>query len=119
MDFIKYSFNEDEWNIYVIDDEDDTITELDAAAQVFHEEKEIYFRKKELRLNIVLHELWHVYFGYCYTSDAGLDMAQMEEVSSSLFADKGERILEKARDIYKKLKVVRDADKHKAKVVGE
>lgn len=107
MDFIKYTFNEDEWSVYLVDDEDDVL-DLGNDAEVMHEKKEIYFRGSALRLNLIKHELWHVYIGYCYLDSAHLDMTQMEEVSSSLFADKGEAIVNKAKDIYAKLKQLRD-----------
>lgn len=107
MDFIKETVGYDEWTIYLIDADDDVLG-LDADAEVLFEKKEIYFRRNELRLNVVLHELWHVYFGYCYLSDASLDMHQCEEISSSLFADRGEGIVIKGKDIYNKLKSLRD-----------
>lgn len=116
MDFIKYNFNEDEWTLYVIEDDDDVTTENANGAEVVFEKKEIYFRKNELRLNIVLHELFHVYFGYCYLTDAGLDAHQVEEVAASMFADKGELMFVKSKDILKKLKHLRDADDNKGVV---
>ena len=108
MDFFKTKIYDDEWCIYLIDDEDEVISDKDAAAEVRHEKKEIYFRRSELRLNIVNHEIWHVYFGYCYLDSAGLDMHQTEEVSSSLFADKGATMIYKANEIYLKLLELRD-----------
>ena len=105
MDFIRYTFNEDEWNIYLIENDDNDIADEDAAAETKFLQKEIYFRKKDLLLNTVLHELWHVYMGYCYLADATeLGVHSFEEISASLFADKGERIMIKAQDIYYKLK---------------
>lgn len=112
MEFIKYTFNEDEWCIYLVDDEDNDLT--DGQAEVLFDKKEIYIKKGDLKLSVVKHELWHLYFAYCYTQDAGLDYGQLEEVSASLFEDKGEKIIEKAKDIYKKLKVLRDAKKEEA-----
>lgn len=108
MDFIKYTFNEDEWTLYLIEDDDEVLSDTDTEAEVMHEKKEIYFRKSDLRLNVVLHELWHVYFGYCYLTDASISCHQAEEISASLFADKGEKVLEKSRDIYRQLKKLRD-----------
>ncbi len=108
MDFFKITIYEDPWTVYLLDDDDEVVSPSDAAAEVLHEKKEIYFRKGDIRLNIVLHEIWHVYFGYCYLDSASLDMGQTEEVSSSLFADKCETMIEKARLIHKKLLELRD-----------
>lgn len=98
-------FNEDEWLIYLIEDEDFVVSDADAAAETRFLERELYFRKKHLSLNVICHELWHLYFGYTYLSDAiELNLHSIEEVSASLFADKAERILLKAKDIYEQLK---------------
>lgn len=110
MDFIKYTFYDDVWTIYLIEDDDLVASEEGTAAEVMHEKKEIYFRKDELRLNIVLHELSHVYFGYCYVMDANLDQHQLEEVAASMFADRAEIMLDKAKDICHKLKELRDKE---------
>lgn len=111
MDFIKYVFNEDEWNIYLIEDDDDDLT--NGQAEVFFEKKEIYIKKSSLSLSVIKHELWHVYFKYCYLDDASMEQHQMEEVSASLFEDKAEKMLERAKDIYKKLRVLKDTVKGK------
>lgn len=111
MDFIKYTFNEDEWAIYLTDGEDIVLLGENTEAEVHFDKKEIYFSKDSLSLNIICHELWHVYFGYCYTSDASLEYNQLEEISSSLFADKGERMINTAKDIFKQLKKLKDNNK--------
>jgi len=108
MDFIKHTFNEDIWVIYLIDDDDEVLSDTDTDAEVEFDKKEIYFKRDKITLNIVLHELFHVYVGYCYLDDADLNMLQTEEVLCSLFADKGEAIVNKAKDIYNKLKDLRD-----------
>lgn len=104
MEYIKWTFNEDVWTLYLTEADDAVLLEDDNVAEVQFDKKEIYFSKDSLTLDIVCHELWHVYFAYCYTSDAGLDYRQVEEVSSSLFADKGEKIINTAKDILKELK---------------
>lgn len=109
MDFIKYSFNEDEWTIYLTDDDDDGLT--DGQAEVFFDKKEVYIKRGNLTLRVVKHELFHVYFAYCYTDSANLDALQVEEICSSLFEDKSEAMELRAKDIYKKLKVLRDTKK--------
>lgn len=109
MDYFKYTFNEDEWNIYLIEDDDNDISDEDAAAEVKFENREIYFRKNALSVNTVKHELWHVYMGYCYLSDATeLSPHSMEEISASLYADKGDIMSRRATEIYEKLKSLKD-----------
>ena len=108
MDFIKYDLYEDTWTLYIIEDDDDVVTDEGTAAEVFFEKKEIYFRHSELRLNTVLHELFHVYIGYCYLDHASIDFRQMEEIACSLFADKAETIINRAKDILKQLRKLRD-----------
>ena len=102
MDFFKVQFNEDIWTVYLIDNDDDVVSDLDAAAEVMFDQKEIYFRNNSL-------ELWHVYFGYCYLDSAGISWHQAEEISASLFADKAQAILNKGFEVYKKLCDLRDS----------
>ena len=109
MDFIKYTFNEEEWCVYLTEDDDDDLT--DGQAQVFFDKKEIYVKRGSLTLRVIKHELFHVYFAYCYTDSANLDAVQVEEICASLFEDKGEIMDARAKDIYKKLKVLRDTKK--------
>lgn len=104
MDFIRTQFNEDDWTIYIVTDEDDVIDE-EATAEVVFVNKEIYFRESDLTLSTILHELWHVYVGYCYlrdTHDVGLH--DFEEITAALFEDKAEKIIEKAKAIQIQLK---------------
>lgn len=109
MDYFKYIFNEDSWNIYIIDDEDHHIADEDASAETSFDTREIYFRKSALTERIVKHEIWHVYFGYCYLSDVpDLTQHQVEEVSAALFEDKSERMEFVAKDVYEKLKQLKD-----------
>ena len=109
MDFIKEVFNEDTWTLYLIDDDDDDLT--DGQAQVFFDKKEVYIKRRDLTLRVVKHELFHVYFAYCYTDSANLDANQVEEICASLFEDKSELMEARAKDVYKKLKVLRDTKK--------
>lgn len=104
MKYFKYIFNEDEWTIYLISDTDDVVTDLDTAAEVKFIEREIYFRVSSVVLEVICHELWHVYFSYCYLSDTNnMDLHDIEEVSANLFADKGQRIFDTAKVILQRL----------------
>ena len=110
MDFFKYTINEDEWTIYLIDDDDMVISDEDTAADTDFSKKELYFRKGDLALNIVMHELWHVYFGYCYLTDTSeLSLSDMEEISAALFSDKGIRMIDRSKDMYNKLLELRES----------
>lgn len=104
MDFIRIQFNEDDWTIYLVNNDDDVLDE-EATAEVVFTNKEIYFRENDLSLSTILHELWHVYFGYCYLRDThDLGLHDFEEISASLFEDKAERIIAKAKIIQERLK---------------
>lgn len=108
MDFIKYTINEDEWTIYLTEDDDDVSIDETSGAEVMFPQKEIYFRRSDLKQHIVLHELVHVYVGYCYLDNASLTFAQAEEVFCTLFSDKAAIILFKGNEIYNKLKELRE-----------
>ena len=103
-DFFKVQINEDTWNIYLVSDDDNVISDEDSAAETDFESKEIHFRRGNINLNLIMHELWHVYFGYCYlqhTADIGL--GDMEEITAALFADKAEKIIVRSKEIYAQL----------------
>lgn len=103
--------NEDVWNVYLVPDEDTVISEEDSAADTSIKNKEMFFRRGEVTLKNVLHEIWHVYFSYSYLSDTTeMTTADVEEVSAALYADKEERMRVRANEIYKKLIEMRDTD---------
>lgn len=109
MDFFKYTINEDEWNIYLTDDDDNVVSEEGSAAETDFDSKEIHFRRGEVELRTVMHELWHVYFGYCYLDDTTeLSLGDTEEITATMFADKAEKIIARAKDIHNKLLELRD-----------
>jgi hypothetical protein len=104
MDFIKTTLNEDNWNIFLIEDDDEVLSDSETAAEVHFADKEIYFKRSLVTLQIVLHEMWHVYFGYCYLSDTNdLSLDDIEEISAALFSDKAEKIISRGKEIYKRL----------------
>jgi ABC-type transporter Mla MlaB component len=112
MDFFKTQLSDDQWTIYLVDDDDHVTSDADAAAHTDFNSKEMFFRKGEISQDVILHELWHAYFGYCYLMDTTeLSLSDMEEVSASLFADKAEKIINKAREIEIKLIELRDMEK--------
>ena len=74
-----------------------------AAAFVEPKNHRAYFCKEDFSIDIVRHELWHVFFSHTYTDSATLDAAQVEEVSADLFAAQGKEMWELADFIYKSL----------------
>ncbi len=108
MDFIKYTINGDEWTIYLTEDDDDVVNDLEHNAEVMFYQKEIYVRVSGLQQHNILHELMHCHIGYCYLADASITFNQAEEIFCALFADKGATILAQGYDIYNKLKQLRD-----------
>lgn len=109
--FFRYTINEDKWQIYLIDDDDNVIADEDAGAETDFEKQEMYFRKSDLTLEIVMHELFHVYFGYLYlrhTQD--IELSDIEEIMAALFAAKAQRIIQRSEEIYKKLIELRNSN---------
>lgn len=114
MDFFTININEDAWNIYLTPDDDNVISDEDSAAETHFSNKEIFFRAGDLSLRNVKHELWHVHFGYCYLSDTtDITLEDMEEISAAMFSDKGEKIINKAKEIHEKLLELRSNDEAK------
>jgi hypothetical protein len=108
MDYFKTYFNETEWCVYLIEDDDFELLEESADASTDFHKKELYFRKSEINFSTVLHETWHVYFSYCYLDDTNdLTLGDIEEVSAALFADKAQHMIKRAEEIYTKLKELR------------
>lgn len=107
--FIKEMFNEDEWVIYVVDDDDNVISDEDQGAHTDLDTKEVFIRRGEISVGVLKHELWHVYTSYCYLSDTtSLTTDDMEEISAAMFSDKGEKIIARAKDITAKLLAIRE-----------
>lgn len=107
--FIRETFNEDEWVIYLVDDDDEVISDANAGAHTDLDTKEVFVRRGELSVGVIKHELWHVYNHYLYLSDTNeISLDDMEEIQASLFSDKGERIIERAKKITNTLLEVRE-----------
>lgn len=105
MNNFKITMYEDEWNVYLVEDNDDVIADDSAGAVTNFELKELYFRKGFLSEAYVRHELWHVAMGYCYIADTHeITLTDMEEITCAIFADRGERLLKLSNFIYNKLK---------------
>lgn len=105
--FKVFIFGE-EWTMYLIDDDDNVLLNKDSGAETDLETQEIHFKRGEIKLVTVLHELWHAYFSYTFTYTAELDYKQTEEVSAEMFAYQCNKIITQANDIYQKLVELRD-----------
>lgn len=109
MKYFSTIINEDIWNVYLTDDEDHVISEEGSAADTSVMNKEMFFRRSEINLINILHEIWHAQFRYTYISDTTeMTLGDIEEVSAALFADRGERMLIKGNEVYNKLIELRD-----------
>lgn len=105
MDFFEYIINSDKWIIYLIDKDDNVITDENISAEVRFDEREIYFRRNNITQKIILHELWHAFMSYCYLNDTNdIMLSDFEEITASLFSDRCEKILELTKDLLVKLK---------------
>jgi len=109
MEYFNYTFNDDEWTIYLIEDGDDVIADEDAVAQTKFDEKEIYFRRSHYTMIHVIHELCHVYFGYCYLENTTeITIADFEEIACTLFSHNADKIRTSSQIIYQKLNDLKD-----------
>lgn len=103
-DFFTFTVNEDKWHCYLVSDEDNVIVDEDSMAETDFSKKEIYVRSGDVTLEVLLHETWHIFFGYTCSATADLTHHQTEELSAELFAMRGQRILDCAKEVYDKLK---------------
>lgn len=110
LDYFQYTINEDVWTVYLIDDDDDVIADASSAAEVKFQEKELYVRKGEISKEVLLHEIWHVFFGYCYLQNTvEMSLHDIEEVCASLFADRCEHMLNVTKEITDKLNQLKES----------
>ena len=113
MNFIKFTVNEEQWVAYVVSDADHVIAAEDSAAETDFHKREVYFRRGDLSLTDVKHELFHVFFGYTFTRTAGLTPDQMEEVAAELFAERSDRIIALSTELFEQLRTLRDEEDEK------
>lgn len=74
----------------------------DADAETDFESKEMYFKSSDM--DTVIHEIMHVYFRSTYVRFTEISVKDFEEIAVSLFADRGELIIQQSKEIHKKLK---------------
>lgn len=109
MSYFQTTINEDTWTFYVVEDDDGVIMEEAAAAETDFNNKEVHFKRSEINLRLVLHEMFHVYAGYLYLKDTNdISINDLEEIFAALFEDKAERIINKSKEIYDKLITIKN-----------
>ena len=108
MKYISKTIYDDHWTIYLSEEGDNVVIDEGSEAETDSELKEMYFRKSELKLSTVRHEVFHLFFGYTFTASANLDNVQVEEVTAELFAYQGKKIDKLADEIYTELRKLKD-----------
>lgn len=112
MSYFQTTIMDDLWTFYVIDDGDDIIAEGSVAETDFPN-KEIHFKRSNIDLRTVVHEMFHVYAGYLYLKDTHeMSVGDIEEIYAAMFEDKAEKILLKAKEIHKKLLEIKNEDQN-------
>ena len=108
MDYFKRVIYDDDWTFYLSAEGDNVIIDEGSEAETDFEKKEIYFRKSDLKLTTVTHEIYHLYYAYTFTNTAELNNVQMEEVAAELFSYRAENILKLSKDVYSELLKLKD-----------
>lgn len=108
MDYISKTIYGDTWHFYLSAENDNVIIDENSEAETDTETHEVWFRENTFKLSTVYHECFHVFFSYTYTSTAGLDGHQAEEISCELFAYKGKLIQELSEEVFSELKALKE-----------
>lgn len=112
MDYFKYKFLGDDWNIYLIDENDNDISDEDAAAETKFDNKEIYFRRNHYDYLHIKHEIGHVYISYLYLEHTNdISAADFEEIITTMLSHRLEQIQEDAKYLQMKLDELKSKDK--------
>ena len=80
----KITINDDTWHVYAISEDDHAILEEGDYAETDFAKKELYIRKPSLQ--IIRHELIHVFVYYTYTETVGFTPLQTEELMCELIS---------------------------------
>lgn len=103
MDYFQKVIYNDMWTFYLSKKDDNVIIDENSEAETDFHTKEIWFRENELKLETVIHEVTHLFFGYTFTNTANLDGHHVEEIACELFSYKGKQILDISNEIYLQL----------------
>lgn len=108
MHYIQKQIYGDTWTLYLSAEKDDVIIDEGSEAETDFHTREIWFRENEFKIETVVHELTHVFFGYTFTTTANLDGHHVEEIACELFSYKGKLILDISQEIYDDLKKLKE-----------
>lgn len=108
MKYFQRTIYEDIWTIYLSEEGDNVVIDEGSEAETDNELKEVYFRKNDLKLTTVRHEMFHLFFSYTFTNTAQLDNIQMEEIAAELFTYQGKKIDKLSEEVYSELVKLRD-----------
>jgi len=100
--YFKITIQGCHWNVYLIKEDDHHLLDDGDYAETDFEAKELYFRKTTLQ--IILHELIHVFIFYTYTNTDGLSVLQNEEMCAEVISWNWDTITKLSLEIYKGLK---------------
>ena len=102
---IKVSIKGDAWKIYVFD-HDEYVSKFGEGTSGFTDTKrrQVFFSADDLDLELVRHELFHCYASYLYHDAVELTQDQIEEIYAEMFSKEGTKMIQKATDIFNKLR---------------
>lgn len=102
----KVTIQGDVWNVYLISEDDIGILEDGDYAETDFGKKELYFRTTTMQ--IVRHELVHVFVYYTYTDTADLTALQSEELMCEVISWNWDKVSELSAIIFDGLKRLKD-----------
>lgn len=96
--YFKVTIHGDNWNVYLVGENDHHILEDGDSAETDFEKKELYFR--ETSMQIVLHELIHCFVFYTFTNTCDLSALQNEELLAEVISWNWDKINVLASEVY-------------------
>lgn len=109
MKFVRFTYKGDKWIAYIVpnDEMGDFVEDAtdNTLAEVQWFKKEVYFSNHDdsIKLETILHELFHIAAGYHHVQNCNLDYDQAEEFFCDLFAIDGEEVLKLGKELEKYL----------------
>lgn len=111
MKFLRFIINDDEWRWYLVPEDDETtLDNLDAEAEVDFDNKEVHIKEKYLNLTLTTHELIHIHVWYCFLFSTSIGRDDMEEVAAELFSRRGQHIIDQSKRLLSELEKLKDSD---------
>lgn len=105
MKRILFKINDDVWKFSILSDEAYTRKHgKDSIAVTSIDICEVDFKKSELGLKVIKHELLHAHVKYMYLDSAKINQDSMEEIFAEFVSDRIDLLNKQAKTIYKRLK---------------